>query len=586
MQNLDGKVIFIDSIIYSEYHSSGNENINIGLESLANVLKAEKRMPVAVIGFNKLFLNGTVPYGKHANENVKAIGSYILKQKPSIVSFYTLYHSHDMAVAVAKYLKQQNSALKIILGGPHATIVAEETLSKYEFIDGVGLGEGEANIVSIIEYLQGYGNVKPNGFMYRENEVIKRSESSLMPDLDSLPMIDYSQYLEKGNSAIVSIECGRGCPFQCTFCSSKTFWGGKHRLKSPERIVSEIVKVHKDLGTMYFSLLHDHFTFNKQSTLKFCELLEAENLPITFECSSRIDNLDEDVIEALSRAGCKNILVGIETGSQHMQVAIRKQLKIEKIMPMVKLVHKHNIKIIASFIIGFPQETREDLEATLQLIHEMALQKVGKIFCNQLEFLPGTELFKQYMGGFELKESTPDELLGEQLTLEDATLFPKKFKYASEIRRQIEFIPTIVSFLYEDLYKSFPETYKLMIDAFGGSLLSLLMDIQETSRACLQTLDLQPTVGKIPTLITVLDDFFSKQHLDPSILAVYEVEKCVFLTKKKLNSTPQYLETTLDVIQFYKKKENLFNDIKKVYVVNQNSNNRISIDLLENSAAL
>lgn len=139
---------------------------------------------------------------------------------------------------------------------------------------------------------------------------------------------EFNPYIVEGNTGI-SIEGGRGCPFNCSFCSTSGFWGRKYRIKPVDDLIYEMKKLNKIYKFKFFNIQHDLFTANRKAIVAFCNKIIDERLNLSWGCSSRVDVLDYDLIELMAKANCKSMFLGIETGSKRMQKILNKNLNID-----------------------------------------------------------------------------------------------------------------------------------------------------------------------------------------------------------------------------------------------------------------
>ena len=326
----------------------------------------------------------------------------ILEQNPKIVSFYTRCDSYHITLRLAQIVKEKLPQVYIVLGGPQADITAADTIKGFDYVDFICCGEGENTVYPLFSsLLSGEPAWDTAGLVYKKDgQVITNPRPVLLEDLDTLPMVDYSfvQVMKKpGKQESFPVDVGRGCPFGCTYCSTKTFWGRKYRLKSPERILEDIKDIHNRFGFTAFAFEHDMFTMKRSQVEKTCQLLKELDFSIKWRCSARVDCIDEALIDTMVDAGLDSIFIGIETGSARMQKLINKNLKLEQVLPMLRYIQSKGVEVTASFIYGFPEETKEDFEATLQLMRQiMALGDVV-VQAHLCTFLPGTELTDRFM---------------------------------------------------------------------------------------------------------------------------------------------------------------------------------------------
>lgn len=313
-------ILFINSIQLSW----GFAISPIGTMSLTSVLRS-KNYRVGIVDFNLLWEQKRLEKHSRVEDNMEEMCDYILNLHPTIVAFSTMSSSHHVAIALSQRLKEKNSIIKIIFGGPQASLVALPTMEAYPFIDLIAIGEGEGNIVEITDALlnnKSLSNIK--GIIYRNQGMLHIKEGkNLIGDLDELPMIDYSS-MDLEREKLISLDIGRGCPYQCIYCCTKTFWKQKYRLKSVDRIIQEIEYIMERYKKKSFIFQHDLFTLDKKKVEQFCNTLIERKLSISWACSARVDTLNEKLIQLMHQAGCKKIFLGIETGSARMQKVLKK----------------------------------------------------------------------------------------------------------------------------------------------------------------------------------------------------------------------------------------------------------------------
>lgn len=346
-----------------------------------------------------------LPFGRFGNlccfeEFVQQGTAMILERKPKILSFYTRCDCYHIMLEIARRVKQQWDC-HVVLGGPQSDITAVETLEEIPHVDYICCGEGETTVYPFFSsLLAGKPDLSVRGLVYRQGEqVIANPKPELISNLDTLPVPDYSAFHAQGEidpKICFSIDAGRGCPFGCTYCSTKTFWGRKYRLKSPARLVQELKYYHDQFGVSYFAFQHDMFTMNRSQVIETCRLIRELDFKVKWNCSARSDCIDEELVQIMADSGLTWLYLGIETGSPRMQKLVNKNLKLEQVLPQLAYIKEKNVRVLASFIYGFPQETEEDLSQTLSLMVEMMKMKNVQVQAHLCAFLPGTALGEEY----------------------------------------------------------------------------------------------------------------------------------------------------------------------------------------------
>jgi radical SAM superfamily enzyme YgiQ (UPF0313 family) len=327
---------------------------------------------------------------------------------PDMVGFSTICSSYPLTVRWAERFHALSSDVPIILGGPQATITDEETLKAFPWIYAVLRGEVENSILELVSCLEHRRNLASvPGLTWRfGDEIMRNPDAPLCLDLDALPEPAYHLYpfkkllcsIEADGSSYkyeFPLEAGRGCPFNCTFCSTSGFFHRRYRVKPVGRLIREMTELHEQYGIETFSLKHDLFTVSKAYILEFCRELRAKGLDnkIRWNCSSRTDTLDPLILSEMASAGCTTIFYGIETGSPRMQKLIGKNLDLDDAKSIVRATLSSGIQPVTSFVTGFPEERREDLAATLALMLDLLNEGVNDVQLHLLSPLVGSELF-------------------------------------------------------------------------------------------------------------------------------------------------------------------------------------------------
>jgi len=319
----------------------------------------------------------------------------LLMFKPDIVGISVMTCKYGSASKVSILCKEFNPIMKVIWGGAHPTIQANAVLEN-DFVDFVIRGEGELAMVELCCALVKGDNTfnKIKNLSYKKDgDIVHMPLRDLISNIDELlpPAKDLSLYPNiYSSSNMGEIITLRGCPFECAFCGAQNIWGRKVRFMSLGKIIKEITDICKNYNTKEFWFWDDTFTLNRRRTLELCQKLIDERLNISWGCTTRVDMVDDDLLKRMKMAGCNLIEFGIETGSERMLKLIKKNISLEQIMEAVKLVRKHKIDLKTFFMIGFPEETKEDIEQTKHLIKKLnARGVVLSVFTPY----PGTELY-------------------------------------------------------------------------------------------------------------------------------------------------------------------------------------------------
>ena len=260
-------------------------------------------------------------YGK---EDVATI---IRNFDPDVVGLTATTSMMPDAYEIAKIAKEVNENVKIILGGPHATFMPERT------IDFIVRGEGEHAFKELVDALERDGDLKGiNGLTFKRNgKIINNPPRKLIKNIDEIPIPSYD-LLPMKKYKLNKIEFGtiitsRGCPFNCTFCSSSLQFGKKWRAHSVERTIDELSLLRDEYGKKEIEFLDDTFTLLKPRAIAIANKIREERLDISWAASSRVDTFSTEIANAIKNGGAHTVYFGIESGSQKTLDFIGKGLR-------------------------------------------------------------------------------------------------------------------------------------------------------------------------------------------------------------------------------------------------------------------
>lgn len=320
----------------------------------------------------------------------------LLALRPEAVGFTTLGCSFLFAINVAARLRAREPELPILLGGPHATMLDRPILERFPQFDLIVRHEADEIFPAVLQALPDRAFARIPGLSWRDRDGGYRASEGKpkVLDLDTLPLLDYDHYpIAELDLDLLRIEAGRGCPFACTFCSTAGFFQRSFRLKSAERLVSELERLRGRYGFEEFKLDHDMFTVNKRKVLEFCEAVRGRGF--RWRVSARVDGVNPMLLEKMAEAGCIGLYFGIETGSARMQKISMKRLDLDLVEPILAVCADLGIETTASFITGYPEEERQDQDDTLDMVGRCHTPNC----LTQLHILqpePGTPMYAQH----------------------------------------------------------------------------------------------------------------------------------------------------------------------------------------------
>lgn len=322
-----------------------------------------------------------------------------------VVGITTWSYNFAVTMELVEALKKKHPHAPIVLGGPHVTFVDREVMSTFEDVDYVLRDEGDHTFPRLVQAIE--AGAKPEelqaipGLTWRRGEELVRNPSGpVVEDLDALPrpayhLVDVQAYVRLQPTLVV--EAGRGCPYNCNFCSTTNMFQRRYRVKTAPRLVDEVEWLMRLSGRNRFELLHDNLVASKKYVLDLCAEIRRRNLDVEWSCTSRTDNLTEELAEAMFLAGCCSIFFGVESLDERRQAWTGKRLKPPLIEEAVRLTARQHITPSVGIIVGFPEETPDELDATVgAAVRWTSDAKLkAEVSTAVLRFYPGADLFGQ-----------------------------------------------------------------------------------------------------------------------------------------------------------------------------------------------
>jgi anaerobic magnesium-protoporphyrin IX monomethyl ester cyclase len=338
-------------------------------------------------------------------EGREAISKAIEKLHPNIVGITCLTPARKKSLEVAKIVKDCDSTIKVVMGGVHPTIMYEQLLENYPFVDYVVIGEGE---ITFLELAQGKELSQISGLAFRDGyRVIKTTPRKYIENLDEISfpawhLVDLKKYPSCGKGIVhgidlakeprISVIFSRGCKGHCDFCSSWWVWRGwRHR--SPKNMVDELELLNKKYGIHHFNFADDALTIDMNATIELCDEIIRRKLKIVFLVTTRTDCVNEKVLRKLKEAGCYQVAYGVETGSPILLTKMGKENEVEEAKRAIRLTKKAGLKAIALMIVGNVGETEQTIRESVNFLRQTNPDEIGCI--GGLLILPGTKLYKE-----------------------------------------------------------------------------------------------------------------------------------------------------------------------------------------------
>ncbi len=343
----------------------------------------------------------------HAAEkiSIKRVVDWVKKEDPGVLGLSVLVSSSLTAPKIAEEAKKANPDIIVVYGNHHATFNAERILRKYPFVDVVVRGEGEQTCLELVTRLKEKRNLKDVwGVTFRHNNrVVSNPDRPLIKDVDSLPFPERSLLDNEYHNTTVGINVApkkftsflssRGCVFKCRFCCCSSIAHSIWRARSVENVLEELHLLASE-GYRQIMFVDDNFTLNRKRAVELCRRIRKEKIDVEWICEGRVDQSSYDMFREMVKAGCRMMYFGIESGTQKVLDYYNKRTTPQQSMEAVKKARKAGMDlIVGSFIIGAPNETKADIQKTLNFVKGLNLD-IPQI--NVLGAFPGDNIWQEF----------------------------------------------------------------------------------------------------------------------------------------------------------------------------------------------
>lgn len=372
----------------------------LGLLSLASYLDSLlhekvkiKILDLFALGYEQCLKNGTL-YIKGISPKYEIL-RHLNKFNPNIVGITCNFTAYaEDSLEVAKIIKESFPKTFMVMGGAHATMEANSILKNHIHIDCIVRGEGEQTFYELVNAMRNNTYLEHiKGISYRDknNNIISNADRELLENLDLLPVID-RKYIDierykkitccalpfTKNNPVATIMTTRGCPFNCIFCSTKIMWRRLWRARSPKNVIKEIEYLVNELGYKEIAIQDDQFVLDVKRVHEICDYIIQKKLNISLSIPSgtSIWLVDGDLLKKMKKAGFYRLCFPVETGNQNTLKFIRKPVNLAKVKETIKMANKLGYWTQGNFIIGFPYETKEEIEETIKYAYNSGLDYV------------------------------------------------------------------------------------------------------------------------------------------------------------------------------------------------------------------
>lgn len=320
---------------------------------------------------------------------------------PEVAAVTSMYSNSLQAERLIDLAKDCDPDIVTLAGGSHFGALPVQALERQPNLDFAIKGEGESALLALLTQLEAdrdWAGVP--SLAWRDGNQVKLNPAAELIDLnllpnpwavleDELPVRNYIDAID--GEPIAYVEAGRGCPFACSFCATAPFWERRFRVKTPAQIVEEIRSLH-GVGYEKFVLVHDLLTVNRKFIAAFCEAMLESRLPVQWMANARTDLAMDGLLPLMKAAGCWKLFFGIESASSRVQTAIAKDLDAEQSTRLIRDLGQHGLTSTCSFVIGFPDESVEELSRSVQLGARLKMLGAETVQFHRLRIWPPAPL--------------------------------------------------------------------------------------------------------------------------------------------------------------------------------------------------
>ena len=332
--------------------------------------------------------------------------------------------------------------LPVIIGGPHVSGAKEAVFHQFPGLEYAFVGEADRSLPQFVKIFRSHGRRPPPealqtiaGLMTKDCELIRSNPPDIIEDIDSLGWpawdllepekthVPFNVFYSK-RQPIVGITTARGCTSHCTYCAIHLIEGRRYRARSADHVLDEMEQLVRTYGVREIQFVDSNCIQDKTRMIKICQGIIERKLNIAWSCPNGVKagSLDDELAEWMGKSGCHFVFLGIETGSHRIQKKIRKGLNLAQLPEKIAILKRHGINVGGFFMIGFPDESRDEITQTVNLALSLDIDVAA---ISVLVPLPGSEIFEQLhpdvTGRFtdcvfqnasnDLSQVTPQELL-------------------------------------------------------------------------------------------------------------------------------------------------------------------------------
>jgi radical SAM superfamily enzyme YgiQ (UPF0313 family) len=316
--------------------------------------------------------------------------------KPDIVGITCDATRLDIIKLLYRHLREMLPDALFVAGGSLPSFRQEDLLP---WVDVIVKGEGEASFGEVItNFAAGRGFEGVRGvYVRKDGAYVFNGEREPILDLDNYffpawDLVDtkHNFFFWGRTAPVATLVTSRGCPENCAYCAVHALWGHRHRQLSAGRTLDELQLLHDRYGVREIYFKDNLFTFDKRWVRDLCEGLLARKLKLSWSCGTGVKYMSPEILALMKKAGCHTVNVGFESGNQEILDRMNKNVTVEQNLKAAEMLHAAGINIFAFFMMGYPGETREQVEDTIRLARKIS---PFIMMCAMVTPFPGTRLW-------------------------------------------------------------------------------------------------------------------------------------------------------------------------------------------------
>ena len=345
---------------------------------------------------------------------------YLRETKPDVTGIKVFTINIPAVLKTISIIKSVDQSIVVVLGGPHISASPpQETMEEFGEASFAVQGEGERSFPLLLKEISKKGDSRElsmgdiPGLIWRENSAVRNNTRLLTEDLDNLDLpswdlINPKHYdssridIKNKDGDVAPLITTRGCPARCTFCAAHHVNGRKIRARSAQNIIEEIELLYHKFNVRQLMIMDTNFTYNRDIVEDVCNMLIEKKLELSWDCLGDPGRRtwDMNILSCMSKAGCKIVNLGIESGSNRIRRLIGKEPTVEEVREKISLIRRAGIRIRGFFMLGFPEETLEDMKRTIEFAFSLRLDSLAFEVCYPL---PGTEMYSELTRKFNIE---------------------------------------------------------------------------------------------------------------------------------------------------------------------------------------